>query len=101
MLELTKLNLIKFIFIFSSLALAIGLIGENIVYGEHINALIDEDEAIVCLKNTNENSEYFGTESCKVIDWLDLLNETQQAQLNESFGQNYDNDTFPFGVSTQ
>ena len=71
------------------------------VHGEHINALLAEDQAIICLLNTNEESKYFGTESCKYVDILDLLTEKQESKLNDLFGENYDIDTFPFGVATK
>lgn len=92
------MNLIKFVLIFGIIALSTGLIGEKLAYGEHINALLDEDEAIICIKNTNEYNENFGTESCKYVDILDLLTEKQEKKLYDLFGENYDIDTFPFGV---
>lgn len=94
------MNLIRFILIFGVISLSTGLIGEKLVYGEHINALIEEDEAIICLKNTNEDSRYFNTESCKVIKILDLLTDKQEQNLSKQFGANFDIDTFPFGVAT-
>ena len=89
------------IFLVAFFASMIVLTTFKIVHGEHINALLDEDEAIICLKNTNENSQYFGTESCKYIDILDLLTEKQERQLYKEYGENYDIDTFPFGVATK
>lgn len=83
---------------FAIIALGIGILFSNL----STNALaqnsahlgLDEDEALICIKNTNEQSESFKEEVCKVVQDLDLFGQEYRNKLYTEFGENYDIDTF-------